>query len=129
MEYPGHRRERAFKAKHRFYVPAKSLDSYFHHGERVNLVKIDVQGAETLGFRGMRRILRECRPVLVIEFHNDDAWVDRQILIDTDYRIFNIHGELVDSGLSTPRQYHALALPCERLNLAERIRRGTEEDP
>ena len=56
----------------------------------------------------MRRILRECRPVLVIEFHNDDAWVDRQILIDTDYRIFNIHGELVDSGLSTPRQYHAL---------------------
>ena len=28
------------KAKHRFYVPAKSLDSYFHHGERVNLVKI-----------------------------------------------------------------------------------------
>jgi len=35
-----------------------------------DIVKIDIEGAEHLAIEGMRRILRECRPLLFVELHN-----------------------------------------------------------
>ena len=38
-------------------VPATSLDSFFDNEERIDLIRIDAEGAEPLVFDGMRRIL------------------------------------------------------------------------
>jgi len=45
-----------------------TLDDYEVRG-RVRFIKIDVEGAELLAFRGARRLLREDRPVILSELH------------------------------------------------------------
>ncbi len=48
-------------------VETVSLDDYFSNGERISLLKIDVEGAELEVFKGAERILREQAPLLVFE--------------------------------------------------------------
>jgi FkbM family methyltransferase len=48
-------------------VPVVSLDDYFKPGERLAVLKVDVEGHELGVFRGAERILREDRPVLLFE--------------------------------------------------------------
>lgn len=48
-------------------VPATTADSLLR-GERVDLVKVDVEGHEPAVFAGMRRILEEDRPAILSEF-------------------------------------------------------------
>jgi hypothetical protein len=48
-------------------VPARALDSLLA-GEKIDLVKIDVEGYEPAVFAGLRRLLREQRPVVFTEF-------------------------------------------------------------
>ncbi len=51
-------------------VPVVALDDYFDAGERVALLKIDVEGAELGVFQGAERILRQHAPLLVFECEN-----------------------------------------------------------
>jgi FkbM family methyltransferase len=51
-------------------VPTVTLDDYFTNGERVALLKIDVEGAELAVLRGAERILRSNAPLLVFECEN-----------------------------------------------------------
>jgi FkbM family methyltransferase len=51
-------------------VPVVALDDYFDEGDRVALLKIDVEGAELGVFRGAERILRQHAPLLVFECEN-----------------------------------------------------------
>jgi FkbM family methyltransferase len=48
-------------------VPVITLDEYFDAGERVALLKIDVEGAEFEVLKGAERILRQHAPLLVFE--------------------------------------------------------------
>ncbi|WP_298748216.1 FkbM family methyltransferase [uncultured Brevundimonas sp.] len=48
-------------------VPVVALDDYFTPGERLRMLKVDVEGAELDVFRGAERILREDRPVILFE--------------------------------------------------------------
>lgn len=48
------------------FVPAFKLDDLV---ARVDLMKIDTEGAESHVLRGMPRLLRECRPTIVFEFN------------------------------------------------------------
>lgn len=48
-------------------VPVVALDDYFAGGERLAVLKVDVEGHELGVFRGAERILREDRPVLLFE--------------------------------------------------------------
>lgn len=52
-----------------FQVATVSLDDYFDDrpGERVGLIKIDIQGAELWALRGAERLLARDRPPLIIE--------------------------------------------------------------
>ena len=50
-----------------YTVPVVSLDDYFTAGERISLLKIDVEGAELHVLRGAERILKDSRPLLVVE--------------------------------------------------------------
>jgi FkbM family methyltransferase len=50
-------------------VPAVSLDEYLqnHKIERMDLMKIDVEGGEMEAFRGARRLLESIRPIVICE--------------------------------------------------------------
>jgi len=47
-------------------VQCTTLDAYFSAGEKVDVIKMDVQGAEAAAFRGMRRVLQDNQAVKVI---------------------------------------------------------------
>jgi FkbM family methyltransferase len=52
-------------------APVLSLDGYLQKaGLRPDLVKIDVEGAELAVLRGACRMLREARPVILVEVHD-----------------------------------------------------------
>lgn len=50
-------------------VATVSLDDHFAGGNDPDLLKIDVEGAEMLVLRGMRRILDQARPRVFVEVH------------------------------------------------------------
>ena len=52
-------------------APAIALDEYFRGRAGINLIKMDIEGAEALAIQGMRRLLEEIRPILVVELHGD----------------------------------------------------------
>lgn len=47
-------------------VPCTTLDDFFPSGAQVDLVKMDVQGAEGFAFEGMRRLLEENKAIQII---------------------------------------------------------------
>jgi FkbM family methyltransferase len=95
-----------------FSVKATSLDDYFQNEERIDLVKIDVEGAAAQVFAGMRRILRQSRPLVILEVHNDSEWEAACRLKEDDYLLLDLQGgELAFPGNFT---FHCLALPKER---------------
>ena len=94
-------------------VPAISLDEYFPGDSHVDLVKIDVEGAEGQVLRGMRRLLRAVRPLVVTEFHDDEGWRGRRELLDADYELYAVDGKRLDATLDTERVYHCVAAPRE----------------
>jgi FkbM family methyltransferase len=90
-------------------VPALALDDWFARETPLHFVKIDVEGAEGLVLAGMRRLLREQRPVLAVEFHDDEAWTSRHELLNAGYALSRPDGSRVDPA--GPRAYHVIALP------------------
>lgn len=71
-------------------VPGISLDEFVyqqdHHAPQV--IKLDIEGGEVLALPGMRRVLRQARPILLMELHGPEsaqaAW---QELSAAKYRI------------------------------------------
>jgi len=47
-------------------VQCTTLDNYFDSGDKVDVIKMDVQGAEAAAFRGMRRVLLDNHSIQVI---------------------------------------------------------------
>lgn len=88
-------------------VPAVALDDWFAPGAQLDFVKIDVEGAEGLVLAGMRRLLRERRPVLAVEFHDDDAWDSRVELLEAGYSLARTDGSAI--ALDGDRVYHVIA--------------------
>jgi FkbM family methyltransferase len=95
-------------------VAATSLDTYFGLETRLELVKIDVEGAEGQVLAGMRRVLREARPVLVVEFHDEAGWEGRRELLEAGYDLYAVDGTRLEPRRDLEREYHCLALPSER---------------
>jgi FkbM family methyltransferase len=93
-------------------VRAVALDAYFPSGEGPRFVKLDAESAEAEVLHGMRRVVREDRPALVIEFHDERGWAARRVLLDAGYRLWDARD---GSALAPedPRAYHCLALPPE----------------
>lgn len=52
-----------------FEVRTEALDDIVLTGPRVNLVKIDAEGAEVAIIRGMQRLIERDKPVIVLEFN------------------------------------------------------------
>lgn len=81
-------------------VPGISLDEfvYTQSNPLPQVVKMDIEGGEVLALPGMRRLLREARPLLFIELHGpESAQVAWQELSAAGYRLFRM-----DSGAPIP---------------------------
>jgi len=92
-------------------VSATSLDAYFQAGSHLDFVKIDVEGAEARVLTGMTRLLREARPVVLVEFHDEVGWAGRAELLAARFHLYDMNGTRLDPGCQ--RVYHVLALPQE----------------
>ena len=69
-----------------------SLDDYWgNRTDRLNFVKIDVEGAEAAVLKGMKRVMRRDRPILLVELHAFDSWRENhpalQIIRDFNYAV------------------------------------------
>jgi len=51
----------------RVHVPTVALDSYFDERTPISAIKIDVEGAELDVLKGAERILRQYRPLIIVE--------------------------------------------------------------
>ncbi|MDQ0996786.1 FkbM family methyltransferase [Phyllobacterium ifriqiyense] len=93
-------------------IPCVRLDDVLHDWNRVDFVKIDIEGAEYRAFTGMINTLRKFRPIIVSEFSpNLIGWISSvtpetylKFLIDLGYQISIItaEGTLLDRGQDVP---------------------------
>lgn len=90
-------------------VQAVALDGWFSPADAVHFVKVDVEGAEGLVLTGMRSVLRHQRPVVAVEFHDEDGWAGRRELLEAGYVLSRPDGSPVDPA--GPRVYHVIARP------------------
>jgi FkbM family methyltransferase len=81
----------------------------------VDVVKIDVEGAELDVISGMARVLAEQRPFVIAEMHDRNAEFCRAMAA-AGYRVVNLDGleAVPDAGANV----HALCEPAERLEWA-----------
>jgi FkbM family methyltransferase len=82
-------------------VPTVALDDVFPAGTQLQLVKMDIEGAEARALRGMARILREMKPIIVLEFHGEVGWPGVIELVKAGYTFEDLSGD----PLPTPREW------------------------
>jgi hypothetical protein len=58
----------------------------------------------------MTRLLDEARPVVLVEFHDDEAWAARRVLLDAGYELRDLEGRPVAEDAE--RVYQDLAAPA-----------------
>jgi FkbM family methyltransferase len=90
-------------------VPGIALDDYFANDFHLDFFKIDVEGSADKIFSGMPRILKEIRPTLLIEFHDDNEWSGRVKLYEVGYTLHTLDGNEINP--SATRHYQCIALP------------------
>jgi len=73
-------------------VRGVSLDEYFPPGSNLDLVKIDIEGAEAQAIPGMQRLLRDARPIVVLEFHREVGWPAIPALQEAAYSFATLEG-------------------------------------
>jgi FkbM family methyltransferase len=72
-------------------VPMTPLDALCPQGQRVDLVKIDVEGFEDQVLHGMTRILSESAPVIIVECLPDGPYLAiERLLAGFGYRFFHL---------------------------------------
>jgi len=89
---------------------AIALDEYFRDKAGVKLIKMDIEGAEGLAIRGMRRLLEKARPILVIELHSQGGREAVHELSRLGYRLLDLERQTeyaTHSALTLPQ--HVIA--------------------
>jgi FkbM family methyltransferase len=74
-------------------LPCLTLDSLAL--ERVDLIKIDIEGMEREALAGGADILRRCKPIIITEFIKSDKNGLRSVLEGYGYRVFELRMDLV----------------------------------
>jgi FkbM family methyltransferase len=94
-------------------VPAVSLDAYFADGPRVDVIKMDIEGAEEWAFRGMQRMLSEDRPRCVVELHGDAGMSVIEVLLGAGYVLEDLEGSRLEAATNLASIRHVVAIPAE----------------
>lgn len=77
-------------------VPAITLDIAADLNGMPDVIKIDIEGAELLALRGAHRVLRERKPVLLVEVHTPEIGVEFYPLLENyGYRFFRLNGQKI----------------------------------
>ena len=74
-------------------VSGISLDEYVYQAGHPapQAVKMDIEGGEVMALPGMRRVLQEAHPLMLLELHGpESAQVAAQILRETGYRLYTM---------------------------------------
>jgi FkbM family methyltransferase len=101
------REDRVPIARRAVPVRAVALDDYFPAGTPVELVKMDIEGGEARALPGMRRLLRDARPIVLLEFHREVGWPAVQELKAHGY----VFEELDGTRVKPPE--HAAEVPYQ----------------
>jgi FkbM family methyltransferase len=71
-------------------VESVTLDHFFSD-KQVDIIKIDVEGAEWKIFEGARNLLQNKNIIFQVEFHLDEHWHNKKILYDYGYEIYDLN--------------------------------------
>ena len=77
----------------KIFVTGISLDHFVYQdgNEPPDLIKLDIEGGEVLALPGMRRILTEARPIVLLELHGEKAAaVAWSIFTELNYQIYTM---------------------------------------
>ncbi|SAL06832.1 FkbM family methyltransferase [Caballeronia calidae] len=85
-------------------VPVVSIDSL--HLERIDLIKLDVEGMEVEVLRGAQKALENHKPILSIEIIKSDQSVIKGLLDERGYRHFPAGANLLAIHLDDPVLQH-----------------------
>lgn len=96
-------------------VSTIALDDYFGEESALDFVKVDIEGAEEKAVNGMRNILSNQRPTLLIEIHDERGCSAVEHLIASRYSVFDLEGRPVGRQAKSASISHVLAVPCENL--------------
>jgi len=122
--YSGLKRSNAGTGLETLKVEMKPLDDLVPENKPIGFMKFDVEGAELQVFQGARRILCECRPIVLFEctpglssFGITPAQVFGFITQVLDYRVFFLKDWLAQGPpLDLPKFESALRYPFQAFN-------------
>lgn len=114
LERAGHRSQ-AGGTRYAQYVPTVTLDGLMQHFPGPDLLKIDVEGAETLVLAGAERILAQKRPVIYVEVGEEQADAVTAVLHRHGYALFDGDGS-PDTEVERCA-FNTLAIPRESSRL------------
>jgi FkbM family methyltransferase len=100
-----------------FEIPTVALDDIALDGPRVDLVKIDAEGAEMSIVQGMRRLIERDRPMIVLEF-NPSRYAEPSHFLDEMLASYGSARQLAFDGTIVPLDKDAV---LDRSNLEDRI--------
>ena len=92
-------------------VKATSLDKYFTDSQKLHFIKMDIEGGEAQAIRGMERILKNQRPTLLIELHNESGMQAVNQLLASNYLIFDLEQNALQSANNLDLVSHIIAIP------------------
>jgi FkbM family methyltransferase len=92
MESYARRDERADPGRSAERTPAVRLDEYLAEVPRVDVIKMDIEGAEAEVIPAISGFLERRRPGLVLEFHREVGWPAIEALIGCGYRLEDLAG-------------------------------------
>ena len=78
------------------------------------VLKVDVEGAETLVLRGAHRILRDARPKILCEVAEQNRPAVMEILLGAGYRLFDANRPIRDAPPLSQCAWNTIALPEEQ---------------
>lgn len=108
----------SFEYAQQFRVTGIALDAfvYAQGNPPPQVVKMDIEGGEVLALAGMRRLLREAQPIILLELHGSDAArVAWDILTNSGYQICRMVAgyERVSSVDDLDWKAYLVALPLD----------------
>ncbi len=106
-------------------VPCAPLDWFVDELPAPDLVKIDVEGAELVVLENGGRVLRDVRPLMIVETAPENAAAMAALLQRHEYLMFDVEGEL-DRARERPA-WNKLAVPAERRQAVIDYRRRQDQ--
>ena len=92
-------------------VPVFSVDALLDELPAPRVVKIDVEGAENLVFKGAERLLRDVKPIIIAEATERNVEWNSQWLAGFGYRFYDADAPKCNRPQLDCMAYNTLALP------------------